>query len=190
MVERGCVRAPTQRDTLWRVRKRPPELFAPASRQREIAYDFVLEQLEPASPTTRAMFGSTAVYLDERVVFILRNKGDADDGVWFAYEPEREPEVLALLPSAARITRIPNARGWRKLAAAHEDFESDVLRACRIAREVDSPLGKIPVRQSKKKQSTAAGAPAKPRAGAAKKTAPKQPAKRARKAAPGAKKRT
>lgn len=133
------------------MRKSPPDLFRPSPKRRAIAYDFVLEQLEAAQPSTRAMFGSTAVYLDERVVFILRQKGDSDDGVWFAYEPTREPDVLALLPSARRIDRIPNARGWRMLAAASPSFEEDVLRACRIAREDDSPLGKIPVRRTKKR---------------------------------------
>ena len=137
------------------VRKSPPELFAPAPKPRAIAYEFVLDELAPAGPTTRAMFGSTGVYLDDRVVFILRKKGDPDDGVWLAYEPAREPEVLAAFPNAARISRVPNARGWRKLAASSPSFEDDVLNACRIARMDDSLLGKIPVRQAKKKRGVA-----------------------------------
>lgn len=156
-----------ERGRLARVRKPAPDLFAPAPKQRPIAYEFVLDQLAPAHPTTRAMFGSTGVYLDERVVFILRQKGDADDGVWIAYEPEREAEVLAAFPSAARISRVPNARGWRKLAAASPSFEDDVLKACRIARTSDGLLGKIPLRQAKKKRvvapATKAAGSAKPR---------------------------
>ena len=130
------------------------------------------------------MFGSTGVYLDERVVFILRQKGDADDGVWIAYEPEREQEVLALLPNATRIGRIPNARGWRKLAAASPSFEDDVLHACRIARAEDSPLGKIPVRQAKKKRPVSTPRSALPKADARSAArAPSPPGKRAKVAA-------
>lgn len=53
-----------------------------------LAYSFVLEELQSLLPPdrlrTRAMFGSHAVYVDKKIVFIVRRKGDSDAGVWLA----------------------------------------------------------------------------------------------------------
>jgi hypothetical protein len=143
--------------------------YAPvASKKRSIPFDFVLEQLAPLAPTVRAMFGSTGVYLDERVVFILRQKRDADDGVWVCFEPEREAEVLLLFPTLERIEVLGNVRAWRKLAASSETFEDDVLRACKLLASGDQRLGKLPDRlKAKRKKSIAparSGPSKKPRA--------------------------
>lgn len=133
--------------------------FAPSARkQRPIAFDFVLEQLAPLAPETRAMFGSTGVYLGERVVFILRKKGDSDDGVWVAFETEAAAEVLALFPTLAPIERLGHVRCWRKLAADSDTFEEDVLRACALLRQGDTRLGKIPDRLKAKKKTAKQGA--------------------------------
>jgi hypothetical protein len=142
--------------------------FAPAAtKKRAIPFDFVLDQLAPLAPTVRAMFGSTGVYLDERVVFILRQKGDVDDGVWVAYEPELEADVLSLFPRLERIEVLGNVRAWRKLAASSEAFEDDVLRACKLLVSGDQRLGKLPERLKsarKKSAGPARGTGQKPRA--------------------------
>lgn len=139
--------------------RRPPAdaLFAPKTRAaKPIPHEFVLEELQLLAPTTNPMFGCTAVYVGERIVFILRGRGDADDGVWVAFEPAREGEVMAALPTLTAISVIPNARGWRKLAQSLESFEEDVLRACAMVREADSVIGKVPVRKKAKPSKAAA----------------------------------
>jgi len=127
------------------------DILAPAKRQHGLAYPFVLDALDEHDPTTRPMFGSTAVYLGERVLFILRKKGDSDDGVWVAFDEDREADALAALPNLAKITRLPNVRCWRKLAENSANFEDDVLEACRLGGLPDGPLGKIPIRQKAKR---------------------------------------
>jgi hypothetical protein len=116
-----------------------------------VPHDFVLQHLEALAPTTNPMFGCTAVYVGERIVFILRGRGDTDDGVWVAYEPEREAEVMAALPTLTVIAAIPRARGWRKLAQSLPSFEEDVQRACAMVQEGDSMLGKVPARKRRAK---------------------------------------
>jgi hypothetical protein len=143
--------------------------YAPvATKQRSIPFEFVLEQLAPLSPTVRAMFGSTGVYLGERVVFILRQKRDVDDGVWVCFEPELEAEVLSLFPALQRIEVLGNVRAWRKLSASSETFEDDVLRACKLLVSGDQRLGKLPERLKTKRTKSATpahgGASKKPRA--------------------------
>jgi hypothetical protein len=131
--------------------------FAPTSKkQREIPFDFVLERLEPLGPTTRAMFGSTGVYLDERVICILRKKGDVDDGIWVCFEPEHHDAVQELLPTLQRIERLGNVRNWRKLSASLPSFEDDVLRMCQLLLDGDTRIGKLPDRLKKAKRKAAA----------------------------------
>src|SRR5215471_1144091 len=126
------------------MKRAPTDVLArTAKNSRKIAYDFVLDALHELGPTTR-------------VVFVLRKKGDSDDGVWVAFDEERTPDAIAALPNLTPIRRLPNVRSWRKLAENHPDFEDDVLEACRIAADPGGPLGKIPVRQKKKKAQAAA----------------------------------
>jgi hypothetical protein len=157
-------------------RARTDVLAPTAKKSKKIAYDFVLDALSELGPTTRAMFGSTAVYLGERVLFILRKKGDPDDGVWVAFDEHRAGDATAALPNLKPIQRLPNVRSWRKLAENHPDFEEDALEACRLAGDLDGPLGKVPVRQKAKRDR--AGAPGARPAGARARRAAPAPAKK------------
>ncbi|HEY6880932.1 MAG TPA: hypothetical protein VI299_23065 [Polyangiales bacterium] len=149
-----------------------PDLFAPAAARPSLAYEFVLDALATLPVSTRAMFGSTAVYVGEQVVFILRKKGDHDDGVWLAFEPGREEDVRRALPNIERIHALPNVRNWRKLAASSPSFEDDVLRACALVR-AGGLLGKTPDRQKAKKARRSSA-----RTPTARKAKPRSPAKR------------
>lgn len=130
---------------------RSPDPFTPrAAPKKPIPYDFVLDELAALAVRTRPMFGSTAVYVDDRIVFILRNKGggNVDDGVWVVFGREHIAEMLALLPSLRDIEVLgARAGGWRKLAASSSSFEEDVLAACRLVKAGDPRIGKTPDRQ-------------------------------------------
>jgi hypothetical protein len=131
---------------------RAPDPFTPrAVPKKPVAYDFVLDELSELALSTRPMFGSTAVYVEDRIVFILRKKGDPDDGVWVVLDRERAAEVLELLPRLRVIDVLGGrAGGWRKLAADSPSFEDDVLSACRLVKRGDPRIGKIPERQQRK----------------------------------------
>lgn len=156
------------------------DYYAPSTTtKRPIAYEFVLDALARVEPTTRAMFGSTGVYVGERVLFILRQKGDSDDGVWLAFESAAEAEVYALFPRLKPIDVLGNVRSWRKLSAHDESFEEDVLKACRLVCSGDTRLGKVPDRQKKKTKAASAQPKAKaaPRTKATKSAATKRATK-------------
>jgi hypothetical protein len=56
-----------------------------AIKQRKpVPHEFVLDAMAPLSPETRSMFGCLAVYVQDKIVLILRDKrdGTADNGVW------------------------------------------------------------------------------------------------------------
>jgi hypothetical protein len=113
---------------------------------KKVPFAFVLDELEALSPTTRPMFGCTAVYVGPRIVLILRDKqGSADDGVWIATTAEHHASLRAELPSIRSITVFgPGESGWQVIPAGAESFEEEALRACELVRRGDPRVGKLP----------------------------------------------
>ncbi len=151
--------------------------FAETSAPRKSAkvpFDFVLEALASLAPTTRPMFGCTAVYVGERIVMILRKKvgDDFDSGVWLATTEEHHDALRAELPSMRSIAVFgPGVSGWQNLPETADDFEDQVLRACSMVRAGDVRIGKVPKAKGAKKTAAKKTADARP---AAKKTAAKK----------------
>ena len=71
-------------------------------KQRKVVpHEFVLDALASLSPRTRSMFGCLAVYVQEKIVVILRDKrdGTADNGVWLATTAERHESLGREFPN-------------------------------------------------------------------------------------------
>lgn len=119
---------------------------------KRVPFAFVLDELEALSPTTRPMFGCTAVYVGPRIVLVLRDKqGSADDGVWIATTAEHHASLRRELPSIRSITVFgPGESGWQVIPAAGEGFEDEALRVCELVRRGDPRVGKIPKAKKKK----------------------------------------
>jgi hypothetical protein len=118
-------------------------------RQRKaIPHEFVLDALAPVSPRTRSMFGCLAIYVDERIVLILRNKdkaGERDNGVWLATTHEHHESLRRDFPSMRSIKVLgQNVTGWQVLPSDAEDFEEAALRACDFVLAGDPRIGKVP----------------------------------------------
>jgi hypothetical protein len=103
------------------------------------------------------MFGCTAVYVDEKIIFILREKEDfpKDNGVWVATSQEHHESLKKDFPSLRKITIFGENGGWRILPADARDFEEAVNFACEKVIEGDLRIGKVPkARKPKKKKPT------------------------------------
>jgi hypothetical protein len=137
------------------VAKHEPEVFSARQRKR-VPYEFVLEALAPLSPMTRPLFSCVAVYVEEKIVFALRDRptATADNGVWVATTKEHHESLRLELPSLRSIGALgKGVTGWQILPAEADDFESAALRACELVLARDLRIGKVPrakVRQSKK----------------------------------------
>jgi hypothetical protein len=130
-------------------------LFARAPRGRKIPFEFVLDELASLSPWTRPMFGCTAVYVEERIVFVLREgKDDGDNGVWIATTREHHASLRRELPSMRSIPVLgAGVTAWQMLPPDADDFEECVLKACALVRAHDPRIGKLP-KPRRKKRST------------------------------------
>ena len=116
-------------------------------------FPFVLDAFEGVSIETKPMFGCLALYLDEKIVLILREKEDAtdDNGVWIATTSEHHASLKKELPSMRSIGLFgPGQTGWQNLPAEDARFETDVERVIRLVLKRDPRVGKVPARKRKK----------------------------------------
>jgi len=138
------------------------------SRKRDKAapHEFVLDALAPLSPTTRPMFGCLAVYVEAKIVLILRDRPDyrADNGVWIATTAEHHESLRRELPRMRSIRLFGQpVTHWQILPAGSADFEEAALHACKLIRAGDPRIGKIPRRRVKTGKQAASLAKAAPR---------------------------
>ena len=118
--------------------------------RKRVPYEFVLEAIETASPITRPMFGCTAVYVGEKIVFVLREKGKTqphtDDGVWLATSQEYHESLRREFPNMRSIGVLGNGgtTNWQILPAEAPDFEETAVRACELVIAGDGRIGRVP----------------------------------------------
>jgi len=93
------------------------------------------------------MFGCIAVYVEEKIVLILRDKpgADADNGVWLATTAQHHDSLRHEFPQMRSIGVLGKAvTGWQLLPAADANFERAALRACALILDGDPRIGKVP----------------------------------------------
>jgi len=118
-----------------------------------IPFDFVLERLQPLDPFVRPMFGCYAVYVQDKLVLILRDRSDHvhDNGVWLATSGEYHEDLRKLFP-CMRSVRLLGGRptAWQNLPSDADDFETYVLEVCDLILKNDRRIGKVPKKRKKK----------------------------------------
>lgn len=116
--------------------------------RKNIPFDFVIEELAELQPIVKPMFGCYAIYIEDKIVMILREKKDKtkrDDGFWLATQIENHGALKKIFPSIRSIELFgtpPTA--WQTLSVSSKDFEDSVLRACELIREGSPLIGRIP----------------------------------------------
>jgi hypothetical protein len=106
-----------------------------AVKRKVVPHEFVLDAIAPLAPRTRPMFGCLAVYVEDKIVLILRDKRDktADNGVWLATTEEHHKGLRRKFPNMRSIQVLGNeVTGWQVLPADAPDFEEAALRACEL----------------------------------------------------------
>jgi len=101
------------------------------TQRKPVPFEFVLEAIAPLSPETRPMFGCLAIYVEDKIVLILRNKEKrdqtADNGVWLATTEEHHQSLRREFPNMRSIQVLgkqagKKVTGWQLLPADAPDF--------------------------------------------------------------------
>jgi hypothetical protein len=114
---------------------------------KTIPFEFILDRLSPREPLVKRMFGCFAVYLENKIVFILRDRkrSPQDNGIWMATTKEHHQSLKNELPSIRSIKAFgPKESGWQVLPVSSGDFEESGIRACELVLQNDPRIGKIP----------------------------------------------
>ena len=128
--------------------------------RKPIPHAFVLDAISTLSPYTRPMFGCLAIYVNDKIVLILRDKpkNAADNGVWLATTQEHHQSLRREFPNMRSIQVLGKpVTGWQVLPVDAPDFESAALRACELVLAGDPRIGKIPGARTSKSGSKPTG---------------------------------
>lgn len=123
--------------------------------RKQVPHEFVLEALAALAPVTRPMFGCLAIYVEEKIVLILREKPKypADNGVWLATTEEHHESLRAEFPRMRPVGLLgKKITGWQVLPSDESDFEESALRACELVLARDPRIGKVPGKRTSKKK--------------------------------------
>jgi len=134
------------------VRPMDDALFT-VKQRKAVPHEFMLDAISESSPVTRPMFGCLAVYIEDKIVIILRDKRDGtpDKGVWLATTEGHHESLRREFPNMRSIQAFGKAvTGWQVLPVDSPDFERAALRACELILAKDPRIGKVPKRGARR----------------------------------------
>ena len=122
-----------------------------------VSFEFIVEELQSSRVGHRLrvkpMFGSHALYVDDKIYFILRHKDEKatarDNGVWVVLSPETDPALLKVDFPSMREIEMFNVKGWLNLPESSGNFEESALQLCALVLADDPRLGKVTGKKAK-----------------------------------------
>jgi len=134
---------------------RAPDAGLALKPRKAIPHEFVLDAIAARSPRTRSMFGCLAVYVEDKIVFLLRDKRDKtpDDGVWLATTEEHHESLRQEFPNMRSIQVFGKpVTNWQVLPSDAKDFEEAALRACELIVAKDPRISKVPAKRRRSRR--------------------------------------
>jgi hypothetical protein len=117
---------------------------------RRAPFPFVIEELQSIRPTVKRAFGMTYVYLDERLLFCLRDseKLPATNGLWLFTTTEHVESLAREFPDLPRRCLWRSGKNaWVIIASSKEYFEEYAFKACELMLNGDRRIGRVSRRQ-------------------------------------------
>lgn len=128
--------------------------------KKPVPFSFVLDELDGVYTLVRPMFGAHAVYRDEKILLILRQKdaNPKDNGVWVVSPVDQVESIKREIPALREIFMFETSgpTTWHNLPEEAPTFEEDVLRVCALIRAGDPRIGKAPKEKKPKRPKGAA----------------------------------
>ncbi len=125
----------------------------------ELANHFDAERLQ-----LKAMFGCHAIYLDSKIIFILRRKDDPktsrDNGIWIALADQAANSFSEKFHSLRPIEMFQTKgkqgfSAWLNLPENELEFETAAFEICLLVMKSDPRIGRLPkLRLSSKRTKT------------------------------------
>lgn len=113
---------------------------------RTIPYDFILDYL-PRDVVVKQTFGMYYIYLDKKIVLILRklSKNLNLNGIWIATTKEHHESLKLDIPAITGFV-LDNGEmhdsGWQMIREDDDDFEASAIRVCELISHRDKRIGK------------------------------------------------
>jgi hypothetical protein len=126
----------------------------PVKPRKVVPYEFVLDALAQIQIETRPMFGCLAIYVEDKIVLMLREKQKQreDNGLWVATTVDHHKSLHREFPNMRSIQLLgKEVTGWQVLPADAADFEEAAIRACELIIARDPRIGKVPKSRRKSK---------------------------------------
>jgi hypothetical protein len=119
-----------------------------------IPFAFVLDYLFPLNVIVKPMFGFFALYVDDKIILVLRQRKDqpGKNGVWIGTYHQHIQSLKTDMPSLRSIDAESDKVGeWQMIPVDADDFEYCVIKACELIKNGDHRIGRIQIRNSKSK---------------------------------------
>jgi hypothetical protein len=117
-----------------------------SSGKRPDPFPFVLEELDSIRPTVKRMFGFTSVYLEEKLLFSLRDsiKQPGSNGMWLYTITEHLDSLAREFPELPRRQLWRSGKkAWVVLASRLAGFEEYAFKACELILKGDRRIGRV-----------------------------------------------
>ena len=117
-----------------------------SSGKRHDPFPFVLEELDSLRPTVKRMFGFTSVYLEEKLLFSLRDsiKQPGSNGMWIYTTTEHLESLAREFPVLPRRQLWRSGKkAWVVLASRLPVFEEYAFKACELILKGDRRIGRV-----------------------------------------------
>jgi hypothetical protein len=126
--------------------------------QKNIPFNFVFDYLVPLEVIVKSMFGMFALYTNEKIILMLRQRKEdlGLNGVWIATSQEHHKSLKNDIPSLRAVSPVSDSlaeTGWQLIPHESSDFEKSVIKACELIKHGDRRIGKIPIPRKKKANS-------------------------------------
>ena len=117
--------------------------------QKKIPFEFVLDYLLPLEITVKPMFGFYSIYVGKKIILVLRQQKTHPEvnGVWIATQKEYHKSLKKELPSLCSVsiyTKGLSETEWQMLPADANDFETSVIKVCKLIVHGDPRIGRLP----------------------------------------------
>lgn len=120
---------------------------------KKIPFEFIFDYLIPLDIKIKPMFGLWAIYWNDTILLILRqrDKNRESNGVWVATSSEFHDSLRKDIPSLKSIDSNPlQETEWQLIHEDDTDFETSVRKACELILNKDTRIGRIPKPKKRK----------------------------------------